>query len=161
MTAISCDPGDYIITLFNSTTSTGHSGQLSSQHTIKSQPAGSWPWLQKLRLAYSNSILTFCSRSSPTTRHASQSGNSVWMRNTRKPSRSASTPNRKITPDSFVGPHTIGRPPVIAPYIGRSIMTFGIRSTADTPWFPPLPLGSLSISATTSAHSVANPFSSM
>src|SRR5205823_11341449 len=50
-------------TLFSSITSSGHSSQLCSQHTIKSQPFGSCPCLTKFLLSCSSSILTRCSLS--------------------------------------------------------------------------------------------------
>src|SRR5882724_8223234 len=48
--------------LLNSITSTGHSGQLCTQHTIRSHPLGRWPCRRKLRLSFSNSIFTSCQR---------------------------------------------------------------------------------------------------
>src|SRR5689334_2571316 len=122
--------------LFNSSTSTGHSGQLCSQHTIRSQPAGLCMCFRKLRLSYSNSILTICIRPSPTSRMASQSGNSVCTRSTRKPSRSDNDPNRYNTPASLTGANTSGHPCTNCPYIGRSASILGADVGTDGPgWY--------------------------
>src|SRR6478672_7194498 len=67
------------LNVLNSITSTGHSGQLCTQHTIKSHPLGRCPCLRKLRLSFSNSIFTSCQRWSSIFRIASQSGNCSWI----------------------------------------------------------------------------------
>src|SRR5262249_30600155 len=94
-------------TSLNSTTSTGHSGQLWIQHTIRSQPLGGCPCRRKLRLSCSTSIFTSCQVCSSTLRSARQSGKPVWIFFTTKPSCHASMPNRNSTPFSFSGPHAI------------------------------------------------------
>ena len=53
-------------TLLSSITSSGHSSQLCFQHTIMSHPLGSCRCRKKLRLSYSNSILTGCHLSTST-----------------------------------------------------------------------------------------------
>src|SRR5262249_33464406 len=60
----------------SSITSNGHSAQSCAQQTIRSQPAGSWPWSRKLLLTNSNSIRTRCQRLCVRSIHrlASQSG---------------------------------------------------------------------------------------
>src|SRR6185437_9715098 len=61
--------------LLNSTTSTGHSGQLCSQHTIKSHSDHSCPCSRKFLLWNSNSIHTSCNLPGSTSFSARQSGN--------------------------------------------------------------------------------------
>src|SRR4029077_3071023 len=60
--------------VFSSITSSGHSGQLCSQHTIKSHLLGSCPCARKFRLSFSNSMCTLCHTPGATSRMASQSG---------------------------------------------------------------------------------------
>jgi hypothetical protein len=88
------------ICLLSSTTSilSGQSAQLCRQHTITSHPSGSCLCSLKLRLSNSNSILTRSHFPGTISRLASQSGNAVCIRSTRKPSSAATAPNKKITP---------------------------------------------------------------
>src|SRR5260221_4678861 len=94
--------------VFSSITSSGHSGQLCSQHTIKSHLLGSCRCDRKFRLYCSNSISTRCHTPGATSRMASQSGKPICICVTRNPRSSAMAPNRNSTPCSFIGPCASG-----------------------------------------------------
>src|SRR6476646_7076286 len=110
---------------FNAITSTGQSGQLCSQHRIKSHSFGSWKCCRKLRLRNSISIRTLCHRPGATSRNASTSGYCVPIHVTIKPSFSAIAPNRNTTPISFTGAKPSADRRNGSPYTGRSFRIFG------------------------------------
>src|SRR6185369_15412633 len=123
------DHGDHAllspsINPFSAITSTGQSGQLCSQHTIKSHSFGSWKCCRKLRLRNSISIRTRCHRPGATSRNASTSGYCVPIHVTIKPSFSAIAPNRNTTPISFTGAKPSADRRNGSPYTGRSFRIF-------------------------------------
>src|SRR5579859_1616717 len=96
------------VSLLSSSNSTGHSGQLCLQHTIRWHLSVVCPCLRKFLLSYSNSMNTRCHRPGSISRNASASGNSVCNFKIANPSLRATAPKRRITSCSFEGASTSG-----------------------------------------------------